>query len=473
MLSLATLALGGCSASSAGSSPIALTASPSHASMFGEVVVTLDGDFSKLGSIESVTVDGIRALDVTATSSRLSFQIQGAPHSGPAHVVIVGKDDQAFNDTAFRYDAPAGGAPLTWAAFGASLTMGGQSGGLPPHAQLMSYPAQVARAAGVFLAPPLVVQGFAPPLEPAQFAQSCATTVDAGTIANAVIDAVTDPSTHEPDLRLGRQDASLATRNFSVGGANLAEVNSPATGEIGLLERVEELPDGVTTALFTPPLTHSQADRLVALDPDVAISADLLFNDIAPVMGPTDLVPASMTDPAKIEAELQTLAKRLGGLHGQYFIGNVPPIEVLPVARAIHDTAIASGTETEASYAAKLDEIHTKENAYNQALATVLAPYKNLHIVDVASALQMKVLTGLTVGGQHITGAKFGGIFSLDAEHLTDTGYALLANVFIDAINQAMTLKIPDVDLASVLATDALSPARLAADGVHCPPSGG
>ncbi len=461
--------VGGCG--QAGSEPpLQMTASPSHASMFGEVSVRLEGDFSRVGQVESVTLNGIRALDVEATSSSISFQIQGAPDPGPAHLVVVGKSGQGYNDTAFTYDPPTGGAPRTWAAFGASLTMGGQSGGLPPHGQLVSYDAQIARAAGVFLAPPLVVPSFAPPLQPAAFASNCNAILSVGNIAFDVINTLADPTTHQPDLRRGRQDATLATRNVSVGGSTLAEVISPATGTIGILERVAELPDGDPTALFKPPLTRSQADRLVALDPDVAISADLLFNDCSPALGNgVDLQPGSMTDPSTIAAELQTLAKRLGALHGQYFIGNVPPIEFLPVVAEIEKSLIASGTETQASFDAKLAEIHSTQNAYNQALTAALAPYRNLHVVDVSTALQTQIAAGLEIGGQKLTGAKFGGLFSLDSEHLTDTGYALLANIFIDAIDRTMGLHIPDVDVAAVLATDALSPASLAADGVHCP----
>lgn len=99
--------------------------------MFGEVGVTLTGDFSELGEIQSVTFDGIQALDIAATPSSITLRIRGAPSPGPAHVVIVGTSGQGSSDTAFTYDAPAGGAPVTWAAFGASLTEGVPVGRAP------------------------------------------------------------------------------------------------------------------------------------------------------------------------------------------------------------------------------------------------------------------------------------------------------------------------------------------------------
>jgi hypothetical protein len=462
--------LAGCGGHHGGEpAPLTVTVSPSHALMFGDVALTLTGDFSALGEIQSVTFDGIQALDVAATSSTITLRIQGAPTPGPAHLVIAGTGGQGISDTAFAYDAPTGGAPLTWAAFGASLTMGAQSAGLAAHGQLMSWDAQIARAAGVYLAPPLVVDSLAPPLQPAAFVQSCATGISEGTVAANALMAVTDPNTHQPDLRRGRLDATLATRNFSVGGATVADVILPATGAVGIIERVLELPDGDPSALFGPPLTRSQVDRLVALDPDVAVSADLLANDAEGALTANDLNPDGMTPLSTIVAELQTLAQRLGALHGQYFIGNLPPLDLIPSVSDRRRTAIAAGIETEASFDAKVAQMRANDQQYNQVLAAAVAPYPNLHVVDLWTAIQVVASQGVTIGGEKLTATKFGGLFSLDFLHFTDTGYALLGNVFIEAIDQTLGLTIPEVDVAAVLAADPLSPANLAADGVHCP----
>lgn len=438
--------------------------------MFGEIGVTLTGNFSALGEIQSVTFDGIQALAIAATPSSITVHIQGAPSPGRAQVVIIGTSGQASSDTAFTYDAPAGGAPVTWAAFGASLTMGGQSGGLPPHGQLMSWAAQVARAAGVFLAPPLTVDSFAPGLAPAAFVDNCYATVDTGALQQNLLMTLKDPVTHQPDLRPGRQDPTLATRNFSVGGAKVVDVIHPATGAIGILERVAELPDGVPSAVIGPPLMRSQVDRLVALDPDVAMSMDLLFNDAQGAIGaPDDLRPERMTPVSVIASELALLVPRLGALHGDYFIGNLPPLDVLPAVADIRRNAIAAGIETEASFDAKIAEMRARVQEYNDALEMAVTPYPNLRVVDMSTQIQDVISQGVEIGGQRLTGAKFGGLYSLDFAHLTDTGYALIANGFIDAINETMGLHIPEVDVAAVLAVDALSPASLAADGVHCP----
>ena len=437
--------------------------------MFGLVDVSLDGDFASLGAVHSVTFDGIHALDVKGSSSRITLRIQGAPTSGPAHIVIEGAKGKRTNDTSFTYDPPVGGAPRTWASFGASLTQGFQSGGLQPHGQMMSWDAQVARAAGVFLALPLVVETFIPPIEPSAFVKDCGATWSEGAIASSLLTTISDPKTHQIDLRRGRQDATLPTRNFAVGGATVADIIAPATGTVGILERVTELPDGKPDALFGPALTRSQVDRLVALDPDVALCGDLLANDSdAAVVQSDDLHPEQMTPVATLAPELATLAKRLGKTHGHYFIANLLPLDGLPNVVVLRAKTIASGLETTSSFDAKVAAIRAVIQQYNQALETAAKPYPNLHVVDLWTPTQTLLDKGVTVGGQKLTGQEFGGLVSLDFLHFTDTGYALVANVFIDAINQALALHVPKVDLAGVLAQDALSPAHLAADGVSC-----
>jgi hypothetical protein len=454
----------------AASPPRTFSTSPSHASMFGQVAVTVSGDFSMLGTIESVTFDDIHALDLSATSSRITLRIQGAPAPGPARVVVTGKNGQIVDNASFTYDGTVGGAPAKWAAFGASLTQGFQSGGLQAHGQTMSWDAQIASGAGVFLGLPLVVDSFLPPIEPSAFVMNCNAMWSQASVAGPLIETVTDPTTHQIDMRRARQDATLATRNFAVGGATVADIIEPATGPISLIERVTELPAGDPMGLSAPPLSMSQVDRLVALDPDIAVSADLLANDSdGAVTASDDLHPEEMTPVATLAPELATLAKRLGGAHGQYFIGNLLPLDGLPNVTVLKQTTLASDLETEASFDAKLATIRDVINAYNQALASALAPYPNLHLVDLWTPTEAVLNRGLTVGQTTLTGLEFGGLLSLDFLHFTDTGYAFLANVFIPVINENAGTHIPVVDVASVLQNDALSPAKLAADGIHCP----
>ena len=56
-----------------------------------------------------------------------------------------------------------------------------------------------------------------------------------------------------------------------------------------------------------------------------------------------------------------------------------------------------------------------------------------------------------------------GGFFSLDGIHPTNTGYAVVANTFIDAMNAAFKTTVADVNLSTVAAADPLWPPNLAA----------
>jgi len=51
-----------------------------------------------------------------------------------------------------------------------------------------------------------------------------------------------------------------------------------------------------------------------------------------------------------------------------------------------------------------------------------------------------------------------GGLASLDGLHPSNTGYALIANVFIDTLNASYNLGIPDVNVGAVYATDPYAP---------------
>jgi hypothetical protein len=405
---------------------------------------------------------------VKATPTQITAWLQGAPNPGPATIVITGSLASAKNDQALTWDPPVDGVSSRWAAFGASLTQGFQSGGLTAHGQIMSFDAQVARAAGVFLAPPLFDDQFLPPIEPAAFAMDCAATQSAPGTAAAAIQGLSDPNAIGLDLRNPRKDATLHTRNFAVGGAKVSDILQPAAFPVQVIERISEQPDGDPTNLLAPS-SMSQVDRLAAFDPDVALSADLLANDTdGSVTESDDLHPEEMTDVATITSQLQMMTAQLGALHGDYFIGNLLPLDGLPNVAVLRAQNVPS-KESAKDFDAKLDQIRSTITQYNAALAAAAAPYPNLHIVDLWTPTLAVMANGLDVGGQHLSGHEFGGLLSLDFVHFSDTGQAYLANVFIDAINQTQGWQIPHVDLAQVLANDALSPAHLQAAGVKCP----
>jgi len=85
-------------------------------------------------------------------------------------------------------------------------------------------------------------------------------------------------------------------------------------------------------------------------------------------------------------------------------------------------------------------------NSYNSTIKS-LADSKGLAIADTYAYLN-QVKTGIVLQGVSINSAFItGGAFSLDGVHLTPRGNAVIANVFIDAINGKYGSNVPTVDI--------------------------
>lgn len=84
--------------------------------------------------------------------------------------------------------------------------------------------------------------------------------------------------------------------------------------------------------------------------------------------------------------------------------------------------------------------------SYNEAIKTAAAN-KGLAVADVYSYLN-EVKTGVLINGAGISATFItGGAISLDGIHLTPKGNALIANLFIKAINEQYDANLPTVDV--------------------------
>src|SRR5262245_32086608 len=77
-------------------------------------------------------------------------------------------------------------------------------------------------------------------------------------------------------------------------------------------------------------------------------------------------------------------------------------------------------------------------------------------VVDIHRLLNRAARQGLLVGDRLLTTDFLGGLFSLDGVHPTNTGYAIIANEFIKALNRQFRAGIPPVDLQAVMNGDPL-----------------
>jgi lysophospholipase L1-like esterase len=113
--------------------------------------------------------------------------------------------------------------------------------------------------------------------------------------------------------------------------------------------------------------------------------------------------------------------------------------------------------------AAEVLTVQAQVIAFNQVIAAQ-AKAANATLVDINALFAQVVGSGLTINGYTGTATFLGGFFALDGIHPTNTGYAVVANKFIDTMNTTISTKIPDVSLAAAAAADPLWPPNLPAN---------
>ncbi len=105
----------------------------------------------------------------------------------------------------------------------------------------------------------------------------------------------------------------------------------------------------------------------------------------------------------------------------------------------LSDSAVLSASE--------VATIRARVNAYNTIIRNV-ANEKNAAFVDINTALTNLATRGVRIGGITYNSAFLtGGVFSYDGVHPTAFGYAYVANLFIDAINDKFGSDIDFVNL--------------------------
>jgi len=107
--------------------------------------------------------------------------------------------------------------------------------------------------------------------------------------------------------------------------------------------------------------------------------------------------------------------------------------------------------------ASLIADVRTAVHDYNIVI-TAAAKKSGAALVDVNKLFAEITRNGYTVGKHHLTTQYLGGIFSLDAVHPTNTGYAILANAYIESMNHELGAKIPLVNVEEVADTDPLVP---------------
>jgi lysophospholipase L1-like esterase len=104
--------------------------------------------------------------------------------------------------------------------------------------------------------------------------------------------------------------------------------------------------------------------------------------------------------------------------------------------------------------AAEITQVQTTLAGYNSAISAEVTAVGGI-LVDIHSYFQT-LQSGITINNYKATTGFLGGLFSLDGVHPTNTGYALIANQYITALNSTANTNITEVNVSTIAAADPL-----------------
>jgi hypothetical protein len=98
--------------------------------------------------------------------------------------------------------------------------------------------------------------------------------------------------------------------------------------------------------------------------------------------------------------------------------------------------------------------------SYNNVI-TQQAAAAGVPLVDIHSLITEIVQNGYKTGDECLTAYFLGGLFSLDGIHPTNTGYAVIANAFIDQMNEVWGAGLDEVNVHQIAENDPLVLSRV------------
>ena len=365
---------------------------------------------------------------------------------------------------------------------GDSLTAGYQNGSLLDTQQVHGWAPLVAAQAGFNIVQPLIAYPGAP---------NVLQLVSLG--PPPVITPVTGTTT-------GRDNFATQPTDLAVPGAfvndviNTIPLANPAAGQ----QQINQLVLGFPGLGYGQ--AYSQATFAIKAQPTTIFlwigNNDALIADLAGT-------PAAMTPIADFTTQYKALIQQLTTQAPAHLvIGNIPDVTIVPYlqpaalilaeysavthvpvanlsvlfgitagdfvtpAGLTQISAILAGTQTTpitdpgVLTAAEAVTVRANVTAYNAVIAQQ-AQAAGATLVDINALFTQVAASGLTINGYTGTASFLGGFFSLDGIHPTNTGYAVVANKFIDTMNASISTKIPDVALSPIAATDPLWPTNL------------
>lgn len=467
-LLLVPLLLAGCVEATSFVDPPAVPQQPSTG--YGSLTLDLSGTGLDPAAVTGVRIGGVSAFRLTPVDgTRLAVTTQGsetpgladaeiwtaAPDGGPAGAFSSAR--AGLVPSVVEYVPPRHVAFERVVALGASLTQGTQDA-VPTQTSILQSPAlEIARQLRAYMPLPVFIDPLLPPMDPDILGPppACTKPSVVGYVADQAISVLGSLKDGDGDIAYwpARVDSLLTHHNVAVGGFRIGDVvNGVGPGNPGgaFLGHLVNEPHG---AVGTP-LQRTQIELIAELEPTLVISTDLYGNDliipIADAEG-TETNLDALTDLATFEAALAGFLEEMEVLGADVFVATIPHPSLLPAAdlKAPEDIAV----------------VDAQADAFNERLLGAAVSRGWLHVVDLAGAVADLEADPPVLGGDVVSLTRFGGLLSIDSVHFSETGYGLVSNLFIDAINEVYGTDVPHVDLESLWAGDAARPANLRAAG--------
>ena len=367
---------------------------------------------------------------------------------------------------------------------GDSLTAGYQSGSLLDTQQVHGWAPVVAAQAGFNIIQPLIAYPGAPnvlqlvsPGPPPVIATAPGTTTGRDNFATQVTDLAVPGALLNDVMNTvplanpapGQQQLNQLVLGFpglgygqALSQAGFALQVQPTTiflwigNNDALVADITGMPSSMTSvanftaqyqALITELTTMAPAHLVIANIPDVTQ---------VPYLSPAALVLGETS--AETGVPTAVLSQVLGIVPGDYVnptgLAQIPLILGGAQKGPISDAGVLS--------AAEAAQVQAQVTAFNGVIAAQ-AKAVNATLVDINALFAQVTASGLAINGYTGTAGFLGGFFALDGIHPTNTGYAVVANKFIDTMNAGINTKIPDVALGPIAAADPFWPPNLAA----------
>ncbi len=353
---------------------------------------------------------------------------------------------------------------------GDSLSAGFQSGSLLDSQQVHGYANLIARQAGTSLNLPLI----APPGIP--------------NVLELVSPGPPPIIITAPGVSSGRENPFLQTLNLAVPGAELHDAlfTTPSFP----VDDFTDLILGLPGLLATPPISLSQVGWAQALHP-TTILVWIGNNDALGAVIAAN--PALLTPVSNFQSDYAALMDKLAATSATLVVANIPDVTIVPFLTSAEKVAEEIGLPLNVIgpilgigpgdfvtpdafplivailanpslgplpssvilHAAQIAQIQAAVDSYNQIIAAE-AQSHGAALVDSHGLLDRIHARGVVENGQRLTADFLGGIFSLDGVHPTNTGYAIVADEFIEALNQTFAAGIPPLSVALVAKADPL-----------------